>query len=890
MLEELLIKIRAVTATGGFDEAKAKLEGLSKATESTKTNAKNASQEYSNFSSSIKGKVGGAFDSIKSAGSNAMSTIKSKVGGALSSVKEFIGGLSGIESGLMSVMGAVGLGSLFDTVVGTSSKAEVNQILTKNMTQTAEGAKRLYETIDQATNKTLVSMQSVIPAVNAFRASTGATEGQLVKVSPRIAEFGSYVYAMTGSSARAETAMFDLSKGLKGLYASLDQYGITEESLMKTGLWSGRADDVEGYMAAVNKVTGSTEELMGTFQGLQATIGKVFSIAGKKIGAVVLPVLKTVMEAFLGLDKALGGNLSTGILVVIGVISLLTLGLGALGAIVPLVTSGLTAFTVALPGLAGALGLTAVVTETAAGAVTTLSISFTTLLTTMLPIIAILAVLAAALGGVYLLLQQNTSAMREYKDFLKNGEQQINALREASDAYKSKAEQLTKVKNRLAAQGKDTTNIEKQIADAYRKSAEAAKEAEEAEKVLKTAREKRAIHDLKVNKAREHYEKAQLDRLYEMDVISEDEHKKGIASAQTAERGATEDYESLQRMVRIHQIGGKQFEDIKNKNDSYSKAWKNDVEGLNAYNKAWEELGDAVYDLNQADDPGQTVMAWGRIAWLKASIWIGEMNHLFQGWVNDLREWMGGIGSWWDSLWDGGFAGADFWDFEWIKTPVKDFKKWGEDIGKQVIDGIKEKLKGFNLFDGLFGSTGTLSFTLPGFTLPSLVWPSMEMIFEEIKKRIPAIGKLTWPTIQQIFNEIKRRLPRISKLKWPTATSILAAIRNRLPSIPKFQWPSAGQILNAIKSKIPKMSAPSLNPLSWFAGSPEYELNDEYYGKGYHYEGSIPAGTSSTSTIYTTNVEAPITINATLDSPSRVDDLAKQLTVYLSSVNDAKGR
>lgn len=137
-------------------------------------------------------------------------------------------------------------------------------------------------------------MQQVIPALNAFKAATAANEQQLNATAPGVAQFGSFVYAMTGSAAKAETAMFDLSKGIKGAYASLDQYGITEDALMRTGLWTGKTDDVEGYIAAVNQVTGSTDELMGTFTGLQATVGKIFSIAGKQLGQDVLPVLKKI--------------------------------------------------------------------------------------------------------------------------------------------------------------------------------------------------------------------------------------------------------------------------------------------------------------------------------------------------------------------------------------------------------------------------------------------------------------------------------------------------------------------------------------------------------------------------------------------------------------------
>lgn len=310
-----------------------------------------------------------AFNSVQSGVGHVVRSageIANKFGQAFSqaakSASDFISNLEGIDGVVAGVLGAIGVQNIGEMIFGNTSKAEVNKVLLSNMTQTEQGAKKLFNTIDQATNKTLVSMQSVIPAVNAFKAATGATESTLNAVSPGVAQFGSYVYAMTGSAAQAEGAMFDLSKGIKGAYASLDQYGITEDSLMATGLWTGKTDDVEGYIEAVNAVTGSTDELMGTFQGLQATITKTFSVAGKTIGNALLPVLKGLAQGFLDLNKATGGGLATAILLVGGGLSAVLVAAGAIGALLPVIisgigilTPGLTAATAAKLGFAGSV-------------------------------------------------------------------------------------------------------------------------------------------------------------------------------------------------------------------------------------------------------------------------------------------------------------------------------------------------------------------------------------------------------------------------------------------------------------------------------------------------------------------------------------------------------
>lgn len=257
----------------------------------------NAKDNVSNVAKNIDGSVKSMANSLKSAIGNASAGFMN---------------LSSTTDGFLQSL--TGGKTASDLIFGTSSKAETNKVLLANMTETAAGAEDLYKTVDEVTNKSLTSMQELIPAMNAFKAATGANDNELKNVTDDMANFGAAVLAQTGSTELAQTAMMDLSKGIKGAFASLDQYGVSEDALMRTGLWSGREDDVEGYMAAVTEVIGSTEELMQTNEGLDAQIGKAFSRAGKKIGNEFLPIIKDVKRGFLDLDNALGGNLSAGIL------------------------------------------------------------------------------------------------------------------------------------------------------------------------------------------------------------------------------------------------------------------------------------------------------------------------------------------------------------------------------------------------------------------------------------------------------------------------------------------------------------------------------------------------------------------------------------------------
>ena len=257
----------------------------------------NASQMFSNVDSNAK-------------------SMAASINSALSSINNGMLNLGAVTDNLMQ--GLTGKSAL-DNIFGTTSKAETNSVLLKNMLDDAEkNYDSFYKKVDETTDASLTSMQELIPALKAFKSATGATDKEMTNVTDEIANFGAAVLAQTGSTDLAQQSMMDLSKGIKGAFASLDQYGITEAALKRTGYWNGDEKDVEGFMKAVDKVTGSTEELMQTNTGLDALIGKSFSRAGKKIGNEFLPFIKDIKRGFIDLDNELGGSLAASMLVVSG--------------------------------------------------------------------------------------------------------------------------------------------------------------------------------------------------------------------------------------------------------------------------------------------------------------------------------------------------------------------------------------------------------------------------------------------------------------------------------------------------------------------------------------------------------------------------------------------
>lgn len=271
----------------------------------------------------------GATDSasnvFKNVGSNAQS-MASTITNALNSANTGFQNLSNVSDNIIASLSNGK--SAADLLFATTNKAETNSVLVNMMSDNAAAAEKLNKHIDEVTNTSLVSMQNLIPAMNAFKTATGATDQQIYDATEAMAGFGAKVLAQTGSTELAETAMMDLSKGIKGTCASLDQYGITTDALKRTGLWNGEESDIKGYIAAVQQLTGDTSALMETNEGLDARLGKAFSSAGKKIGNEFLPQIKSVKQAFLDLNSSTGGDFAASIIVAAQGIDIFSQGMG----------------------------------------------------------------------------------------------------------------------------------------------------------------------------------------------------------------------------------------------------------------------------------------------------------------------------------------------------------------------------------------------------------------------------------------------------------------------------------------------------------------------------------------------------------------------------------
>ena len=280
----------------------------------------------------------GISNEINNLGSNANvsgNSITNKITEAASS----FGTLNGI---LASTVGVLAGKSLSDLIVGNAETKEVNKVLLSGMADTEDGVNSLFDTIDEATNQSLVSMNQLVPALKSFSAETGLSGSELESVVPQFAQFGSYMTAMTGSSDIAYTAMTKISNGLNSSSQFLKRYGFSQEVLKENG-WSGQEDDVTGYMNALTKAMGDTDALMNTTTGGIKKLNKAFSSAGGEIGKSILPVINSVATGLVGLNKWSGKTLFKSFLIAASGLDLLITGLGQVTVLVKGVESILQA-------------------------------------------------------------------------------------------------------------------------------------------------------------------------------------------------------------------------------------------------------------------------------------------------------------------------------------------------------------------------------------------------------------------------------------------------------------------------------------------------------------------------------------------------------------------
>ena len=164
-------------------------------------------------------------------------------------------------------------------------------------------------------------------------------------------------YLMTGETGRMKDT---------ALAPYLDQMENASDVTERVKILNQALDEL-GYKGAsgMGSAANSMETFKGTMQQALTSVGEAF-----------LPIVQRILDGFLSLDEMLGGNLSTGLVIVGGGLAALTTGAGILGATLPAITSGFDIMKGVLFGTQAAeeaLAATTTITTSAAEAQTSVT-------------------------------------------------------------------------------------------------------------------------------------------------------------------------------------------------------------------------------------------------------------------------------------------------------------------------------------------------------------------------------------------------------------------------------------------------------------------------------------------------------------------------------------
>ena len=311
----LNVALNAGQAISGLNQLKSSVSGMGTSMSGEMGNANRKMQETSNTATGLKGKLSGAV---------------SGVAGKVKSVSDSFTGLNGAISGAMGAAGMAGFKAM--TVDLTVSRLKTKELMAATMGSRRE-AESFYNTLKAGTKTSVVQLDMMLNAMNGIKLGTGMSNESLKSLQPTIQKVGEACILMGDDTQHATFVMKEAMSGLNGDFQVLkDQFGITREKMLEAG-WSGAADDIAGYQAALNKCMenmGDFSGVMDSTSGKLETIKKNFRTAGLNIGEQFVPYIDQAAQAFLDLQGG-GTALSEAILWIGG-------GVSALAGIAPTIS------------------------------------------------------------------------------------------------------------------------------------------------------------------------------------------------------------------------------------------------------------------------------------------------------------------------------------------------------------------------------------------------------------------------------------------------------------------------------------------------------------------------------------------------------------------------
>ena len=314
-----------------------------------RANSENAQQVINDLKRQISemGKAGDTAGGQASGGLKKTSNEATGLMGKVKGVSDRFTGLNGVITGAMGAAGLSGFKSM--TVDMTMARMQSKALMTSTL-GSKDAMNKLYNEMRNGseingkfyngTKQSIIGMDMMLNAMNGVKLSTGITNEELSRVRPNIQKVGEACMLMGDDASHAEFVMRESMAGLNGDFQVLkEQFGITKDEMLATGLWSGAADDVDGYSAALEQCLGKLGDFNGvgdTTAGKLEKIKKNFKTAGMEIGDNFEPYIAMAVDGFLDLQNSCG-PLSEAILWVGG-------GISGLASIAPTISPVIDSF------------------------------------------------------------------------------------------------------------------------------------------------------------------------------------------------------------------------------------------------------------------------------------------------------------------------------------------------------------------------------------------------------------------------------------------------------------------------------------------------------------------------------------------------------------------
>jgi len=256
--------------------------------------------------SAIKTHLGNKWDAVKTKVSEVANSIRSRLSSAVSSVKGHVQGLAdkftGLGGVISSVFGGIGLKGVYDMTVGMATTREQVKTLMQGVMGTGKSFDTLWNKMDTTTDSSLVTLDELSQAMSVIKMSTGASTKEMTQLLPVVNDIGQRAILMGKTGDEAIGLMQAAGKGLNGEFEMLkDNFGVTKDKLKELG-WSGEADDIDGYVEALDKFMdrgGSIEGMMDTTSGKMTRLQKFTKKAGRSLGEDFKPYLDDALDTVL---------------------------------------------------------------------------------------------------------------------------------------------------------------------------------------------------------------------------------------------------------------------------------------------------------------------------------------------------------------------------------------------------------------------------------------------------------------------------------------------------------------------------------------------------------------------------------------------------------------